>query len=308
MSTDLVQRARMVFAVDESANGTKLPPATVHMQFSSLCHIIDQIRSGRFWFARKCRFKLKSIHFEVGHTLTVLPHFYFLVPWIIIWFRAIAARRPAWCFWLGTAVFSCAPSFTSGILEGQLHFAFPGKWFYLLGLLGGFRRSFFWSSPLLSCSVSPGDSVIHCSPLTLAGIRKNGFGNDSRQHLFALGMVAEMLVEKLVRHLTNVLQHRHRSPVLFARQFQKRYPGMNIGPVEVGLGRIESETCSHSVDICWYFWPCICLFCTVTFCAGHASNAFRHVSGATGRVDKERNLQIYFHFKFVVTGCLKKSI
>jgi hypothetical protein len=126
--------------------------------------------------------------------------------------------------------------------------------------------------------------------------------------LFALGMVAEMLVEKLVRHLTNVLQHRHRSPVLLARQFQKRYPGMNIGPVEVGLGRIESETCSHSVDICWYFWPCICLFCTVTFCAGHASNAFRHVSGATGRVDKERNLQIYFHFKFVVTGCLKKSI
>ena len=44
MSTDLVQRARMVFAVAARENGTKLLPASVHMQFSSLRHI-DQIRS-----------------------------------------------------------------------------------------------------------------------------------------------------------------------------------------------------------------------------------------------------------------------
>ena len=126
MSTDLVQRARMVFAVDESANGTKLPPATVHMQFSSLCHIIDQIRSGRFRFARKCRFKLKSIHFEVG------PHAHraasFLFSGTLDHHLVSGNRGSPSCvmFLAWNRSFSCAPSFTSGKFRRSAAFCFSG--------------------------------------------------------------------------------------------------------------------------------------------------------------------------------------
>ena len=127
MSTDLVQRARMVFAVDASANGTKLPPATVHMQFSSLCHtIFDQIRSGRFRFARKCRFKLKSIHFEVGRSpCCLISIFWYLGSSFGFGQSRLAVLRDV--SGLEPQFFPALPVLPAENLEGQLHCAFPGK-------------------------------------------------------------------------------------------------------------------------------------------------------------------------------------